>query len=86
MTKKIYLETLKSALGRSILKYRRLVEVTSAKNENKHKCSSWTLYIVLFSMFFTINVGIGSFFLYFHWYLKKDVASVKFGTPPQTTI
>ena len=31
---------------------------------------------VLFSIFFTINVGIGSFFLYFHWYLKKDLLFV----------
>ena len=38
----------------------RLVEITSAKNKNKHKCSSCTPYIVLFSMFFTINFGIGS--------------------------
>ena len=30
----------------------RLVEITSAKNENKHKCSYFTLYIVLFSRFF----------------------------------
>ena len=50
--------------------------ITSAKNENKHKCSSCTLYIVLFSIFFTINVGIGSYFLYFHWYLKKDAIRV----------
>ena len=64
----------------------RLVEITSAKNENKHKCSSCTLYIVLFSIFFTINVGIGSYFLYFHWYLKKDIICVKFGTHTQTTI
>ena len=64
----------------------RLVEITSAKNENKHKCSSWTLYIVLFSIFFTINVGIGSYFLCFYWYLKKDVICVKFGTRTQTTI
>ena len=47
-----------------------LVELTSVKNENKHKRNSCTLYIVLVSIFFTINVGIGSYFLYFHWYLK----------------
>ena len=64
----------------------RLVEITSAKNENKHKCSSCTLYIVLVSIFFTINVGIGSYFLYFHWYLKKYVICVNFGTRTQTTI
>ena len=43
----------------------RLVEITSAKNENKHKCSSCTLYIALFSMLFTIKVGICSYFLCF---------------------
>ena len=44
----------------------RLVEITSSKNENKHTCSSSTLYIVLFSIFFTINVRIGSYFLCFY--------------------
>ena len=65
---------------------KRLVKITSAKNENKHKCSSCTLYIVLFSIFFTINVGIGSYFLYFHWYLKKDVICATFGDRIQTII
>ena len=64
----------------------RLGELTSDKNENKLKCSSCTLYIVLFSIFFTINVGIGSYFLCFYWYLKKDVICVKFGTRTQITI
>ena len=45
----------------------RLVEQTSAKNENKHKCSSCTLYIVLFSIVFTINVGIGTYFVYYKY-------------------
>ena len=40
----------------------RLVEITSSRNENKHKC---TLCTVLFSIFFTINVGIDSYFLCF---------------------
>ena len=31
---------------------KRLVEINSSKNKNKHKCSSWRLYIVLFSIFF----------------------------------
>ena len=44
----------------------RLVEITSSKNENKHTCSSCTLYIVLFSISFTINVRIGSYFLCFY--------------------
>ena len=58
----------------------RLIEIPSAKNENKHKCSSCTLNIVVFSIFFTINVGIGDYFLYFHWYLKNDVTCIRFGT------
>ena len=62
----------------------KLVKITSIENENKHKCSSCTLYIVLFSILFTINVGIGTYFVYFHWYLKKDVTRVKFGTRTQT--
>ena len=64
----------------------RLVEKTSAKNENKHKCSSCTLYIVLFLIIFTINVGIGIYFTYFYWYLKKDIPRVELNTRTQTTI
>ena len=31
--------------------------------ENIHKCSSCTLYIVLFSIIFTINIGIVTYFI-----------------------
>ena len=53
----------------------RLVDVTSAKfrsakNENDQKVSSRTLYIELFSIIFTVIVGIGSYYLYFYWCLK----------------
>ena len=67
----------------------RLVEINSTECnsvENKCKHNSWTPYVVLFSIIFTVNIGIGSYFLYFHWYLKKDVICVKFGTRTQTTI
>ena len=64
----------------------RLVEITPAKNENKHKRSSCTLYIVLFSIFFTVNVGIDIYFLYFHCFLEKDAIGVKFGTSTETTV
>ena len=43
----------------------KLVE-TLAKN--KHKCSSCTLYIILFwifFIFFAINIGIGTYFIYY---------------------
>ena len=42
------------------------VKIAENKNENTYKCNSCTLYIVLFSVLFTINVGIGAYFAYFH--------------------
>ena len=49
----------------------KLAKITLAAHENKHKCSSSTLYIVLFSIVFTINVGIGRYFVY-HKYMNRD--------------
>ena len=40
-------------------------------SESKNKCNSYILYIVLFSIFFTINFGVGAYFFNFHVYLKK---------------
>ena len=40
-----------------------------------------------FEYFFKINVGgIGVCFVYFHWFLKKDVTRVEFNTGTQTDI
>ena len=64
----------------------KLARITSAKNENKHKCGSCMLYIVLFSIILTINIGIATYFVYFYLYLKKDVTSVESGSRTQTTI
>ena len=33
-------------------------------------CASCTLYVVLFAVFLTTCVVIGSTFIYFHWYKK----------------
>ena len=63
----------------------KLAKITSTEDENKHKCSFCTLHIILVLILFTINFGIGTYFVYFHWYLKKDVIRVKFGTRTQTT-
>ena len=63
----------------------KIAKITETEDENKHKCSSCTLCIVLFSVIFTVNIGISSYFLYFHWYLKKDATCVKFGTCTQLT-
>ena len=50
----------------------KLAKITLAENENSYKCSSCTVYTVLFWIFFTINVGgIDAYFVYFHGCLKK---------------
>ena len=50
----------------------KLAKITLAENKNSCKCSSCTVYTVLFWIFFKINVGgIGAYFVYFHGYLKK---------------
>ena len=42
------------------------------KNENDYKSSSCVVYIVLFWIFFTINVGgISAYLIYFHERLKN---------------
>ena len=50
----------------------KLAKITPAENENSYKCSSYTVYAVLFWIFLTVNVGgIGAYFVYFDGYLKK---------------
>ena len=39
----------------------------ASKKEYKNKCSSCILYIVLFSIFFAINIGIGAYFVYYKY-------------------
>ena len=58
----------------------------AGENEHKNKCSSCTLYIVLFSISFTISIRIAIYFAYFYWYLKKDDARVMLDTRTETTI
>ena len=45
----------------------KLDKITPAEDENKHKCSSFRLHIVLFLIIFTINVGIGTYFVYYKY-------------------
>ena len=61
--------------------------INLAENENSKKCSSCTVYTVVFSIFFTISIGgIGAYFVYFYWYFKKDSPHVDFNTHKETTI
>ena len=48
----------------------KLAEITLAENENSYKCSSCTVFIVLFSTIFTINIGMVTYYVYLLWYLK----------------
>ena len=42
----------------------KLTKITSTENENKRKCSYCTLSIVLFSITFTVNIEISTYFVY----------------------
>ena len=61
------------------------IEETRLTEKNSTECNSvevrckhnsCTLYIELFSITFTVNIGIGSYFVYSRWYLKKPVIRV----------
>ena len=57
------------------------------ENENSYKCIPYTVYIVLLSVFFAINVGVVvTYYVYSQWYLKKDSPHVDFNTHKETTI
>ena len=45
------------------------------KTEHKNKCSSCLLYIVLFSIFFAIYIGIGAYFAYYK-YMNRNKENV----------
>ena len=54
----------------------KLTKITLAENENSYECNSCILYIVLFSVFFTVNVEIGAYFVYYKYVNcnKKNVS------------
>ena len=41
----------------------KLTKITLDENEKNYKCNSCTVHIVVFSIFFIINVGIGTYFV-----------------------
>ena len=51
------------------------VEEVKIVGENKNKCSSCILYIVLLSIFFTISIGIGVYFVCYK-YMNHDKENV----------
>ena len=54
------------------------MEMRSAGHENVCVCS-YTICVILAVIALAISIGIGAYFAYFRWYLKKGVTHVKFG-------
>ena len=60
----------------------KVAEITLAWHENVCVCS-YTICVILAAIALAISIGIGAYFAYSCWYLKKDVTHVKFGTGTQ---
>ena len=62
----------------------KLGKITSAEHESRSGCRSCTLYIVLFSIIFTTNFGIGTYFVCYkymsHWYINHWLLVLNFGS------
>ena len=61
----------------------KIAEITLT--ENIHKCSSCTLYIVLFSIIFTINIGIATYFVYYKCMNHNKKTASRFNCVYQAT-
>ena len=64
----------------------KIAKITLVENEDKYKCSSCALYIVLMIGVVIICAGIGTYFVYYNWPLVKNVSRIKLNTPTQTII
>ena len=51
------------------------IDEVKISSENKNKFNSCILYIVLFSIFLIINVGIGAYFVYYK-YMNRNKENV----------
>ena len=63
----------------------KLAKITLSEDENKHKCSSCTIYNVLFSIIFTISIGIGTYFVYCQYINRNKETASKYDYVHQTT-
>ena len=55
----------KRLVDKLVDEYDENIDEVKRVSENKNKRNSCILYIVLFSIFFTINLGIGAYFVYY---------------------
>ena len=53
----------------------KLAKITLAENENSYECASCTVYNVLFSTIFTINIGIVTYYVYSQCYTEKKFST-----------
>ena len=58
----------------------------ASENEHKNKCSSCMLYIVLLSIIFAINFGIGTYFVYYKYMNRNEENVSNHDYVYQTTI
>ena len=58
----------------------------ASENEHKNKCSSCTLYIVLFSIIFAVNIGIGAYFVYYKCMNSDKKTASRYDYVYETTI
>ena len=63
----------------------KLTKITPAENENNYKHNSRILCIVLFSIFFIINVGIGAYFAYYKYRNREKKNVSRYDYVYQTT-
>ena len=61
-------------------------KITQAENEHEKKSSSCTLYIVLFSIFFTIGIGNAIYFVYYKYMSRNKETVSKYDYTYHTTI
>ena len=65
---------------------KKVTEITLYENKNKHKRSSCTVYIVLFSIILAINIAIGTYFVYYKYMSCNKENVSKYDYTYQTTI
>ena len=58
----------------------------ASENKHKNKCCYCTLYIVLFSIIFAINIGTGAWFVYCKYINRDKETSSRYGHVYHTTI
>ena len=64
----------------------KIVEEVKILDKNEDKCCSCILHIVLFSIFFTINVRIAAYFVYYKYMNRNKETASRYDYVYQTTI